>query len=214
MLCLILPDITQNKMCCQVVIQWLIHICWKKSKGMGWFDSYKKKTLDESLLQPSVVMLFILTQCDVNASDLVCAVYFAQSCHNIEKATGALWWQNNPTWLILHIHFSLKLFEVSVSAIYLWPLVFFFLWTQGSLHGKLEWMSQTPTGVFVLLNRHCTRMHKFGSFFPLHWQQTTQTSLWHIKKMLQIEKYLLSWLSCMLEMCRCMISKVQCWQSF
>lgn len=35
-----------------------------------------------------LIMLFIATQCHINASDLVCAVYCAQSCHNIEKAIG------------------------------------------------------------------------------------------------------------------------------
>lgn len=42
-----------------------------------------------------------LTQCDANASDLVCAVNCAQSCHNVEKASGLLWC------LILHINVTL-----------------------------------------------------------------------------------------------------------
>lgn len=92
----------------------------------------------------------------------------------------------------------------------------------GLWHGKLEWMSQTPTVVLVLLNlRHCTIVCTgFGSRFSHFTSETT----WHdsayeiiqkqIKRLLLIEKYLLCWLSCMTGMLQCMISKVQCWQSF
>lgn len=111
-----------------------------------------------------------------------------------------------------------------MSSTFLWPLYFMqgpprpaYLW-----HGKLEWILQTPTVVLVLLNlRHCTiEMHRFWFLFLTFYIRNKQhDSVYEIiqntqRKTHLIEKYLLRWLSCMMEMLQCMISKVQCWIFF
>lgn len=48
----------------------------------------KLKAWGDLCFNLTFLMLFILSRRDVNASDLVRAVYCAQSCHNLEKATG------------------------------------------------------------------------------------------------------------------------------
>lgn len=49
---------------------------------------------------------FSATRCDVNASYLVCAVYYAQSCHIIDEAIGLWGDKENLTWLILYIYLA------------------------------------------------------------------------------------------------------------
>lgn len=59
-----------------------------KVKAWGNSNSHIHHCRWDLWLQCDFVTPFMWTQCDVNASDLVCAVYGAQSCHNSEKATG------------------------------------------------------------------------------------------------------------------------------
>lgn len=131
--------------------------------------------------------------------------------------------------------------SVANTATLCWPFLFYFFCAAGGFcrqlffghfifsedphglrHGKLEWMSQTPTVVLVLLNlRHCTiQCTGFGSCFS-HFISETNDTILRMKsyknkqrKTHLIEKYLLRWLSCMMEKLQCMISKVQRWQSF
>lgn len=153
---------------------------------------------------------------------LVCAVYRARSCHNIEKkAIRALRWhkQSNTTntahWLQPYVVERFNLFFG-----HLFFFCFFSCGPQGSLHETLEWMSQTPTVVLVLLlSTLHTNAKKFGSFFFFLYigknKQNTILRMKLYKKDASNRKISPQLITCMLEKTlRCMISKVQCWQSF
>lgn len=121
------------------------------------------------------------------------AVHSAQSCHTLVKATG-LRGDKETIQRGKYCNSTLALYVFCAAAEGFCRQLFFghFIFSEdphGLWQGKLEWMSQTPTAVLVLLNlRLCTiQCTGFGSCFS-HFTSETNDIIPRMKSYKNKEK--------------------------